>query len=205
MELQKRDNFTLQQRIDMEEDWRLQAKLLQGNVEAAVRIQHSREHHNSFYAVHQHAKFPEYEPPEDDYDDKEELNDDDPRLMSGIVSAAAALAAAQEVDPEKVARYEEAAIRARGRRDYEDIEKELELLGVLRYEIGTESQLGGSVFSESEYMSSSSCSEGVADPEDPETMLGVAHKVGVFGVRRESRLMYHARDASRQSQIVEVI
>lgn len=205
MELQKRDNFTLQQRIDMEEDWRLQAKLLQGNVEAAVRIQHSHQHHNSFCAVHHHTKFPEYEPPENDYDDKEELNEDDPRLMSGIVSAAAALAAAQEVDPEKVAVYEEAAIRARGRRAYDDIEKELELLGQLRYEMGIDSQLGESAFSDSEYVSSSSFSEGVADPEDPETVLGVAHKVGVFGVRRESRLMYHARDASRQSQIIEVV
>lgn len=118
--------------------------------------------------------------------------------MSGIISAAAALASAQEVDPEKIAKYEEAAIRARSRRDYEDIERELKLLGLLRYEIGTESQLG-SAFSEGEETSS----EGVVDPEDPETMLGVAHKVGVFGVRRESRLMYHARDGSRQT--VEVI
>ncbi|OAQ25938.1 hypothetical protein K457DRAFT_34828 [Linnemannia elongata AG-77] len=198
MELQKHDHYTLQQRIDMEEDWRLQAKLLQGNVEAAVRIQHSREHHNSLYAVHHHTTFPEYEPPEDDYDDKEELSENDPRLMSGIISAAAALASAQEVDPEKIAKYEEAAIRARSRRDYEDIERELKLLGLLRYEIGTESQLG-SAFSEGDETSS----EGVVDPEDPETMLGVAHKVGVFGVRRESRLMYHARDGSRQT--VEVI
>ncbi|KAK3823771.1 MAG: hypothetical protein JOS17DRAFT_793167 [Linnemannia elongata] len=198
MELQKHDHYTLQQRIDMEEDWRLQAKLLQGNVEAAVRIQHNREQHNSFYAVHHHTKFPEYEPPEDDYDDKEELSDNDPRLMSGIINAAAALSSAQEVDPEKVAKYEEAAIRARSRRDYEDIEKELELLGLLRYEIGAESQLG-SAFSEAEETSS----EGVVDPEDPEAMLGVAHKVGVFGVRRESRLMYHARDGSRQT--VEVV
>ncbi|KAF8948068.1 hypothetical protein BGZ47_006613 [Haplosporangium gracile] len=198
MELQKHDHFTLQQRIDMEEDWRLQAKLLQGNVEAAVRIQHSREQHNSFYAVHHHAKFPEYEPPEDDYDDKEELSDNDPRLMPRSITAAAALVSAQEVDPEKVAKYEETAIRARSRRDYEDIEKELKLLGLLRYEIGTESQFG-SAFSESEDTSS----EGVADPEDPETMLGVAHKVGVHGVRRESRLMYHARDACRQT--VEVV
>ncbi|KAF9541106.1 hypothetical protein EC957_003387 [Mortierella hygrophila] len=198
MELQKHDNYTLQQRIDMEEDWRLQAKLLQGNVEAAVRIQYSREQHNSFCAVHQHTKFPEYEPPEEDYDDKEEISDNGPRLMSSIISAAAALASAQGVDPEKVVKYEDAGIPASSRRDYDDIEKELELLGVLRYETGTESQLG-SAFSEGEETSS----EGVADPEDPETTLGVAHKVGVFGVRRESRLMYHVRDGPRQT--VEVV
>ncbi|KAF9935132.1 hypothetical protein FBU30_007511 [Linnemannia zychae] len=84
MELEKHDHYTLQERIQLEEDWRMKAKLTQGMSTSTTtpssspqkRQSHLNSHRQSeevsYHLIYQHGTFPEYEPPVAIYDDKEE-------------------------------------------------------------------------------------------------------------------------------------
>ncbi|KAG0371671.1 hypothetical protein BGX24_001351 [Mortierella sp. AD032] len=212
MELQKRDNYTLQQRIDLEEDWRMQAKLLQSNVTprqvknniTSKLVSPTRPRHpyyyyhqqqqqqqqqpepHSHYLVYHDGKFPEYEPAAhcSQYDLKEELPDSDSEDVLQTVYFSK-----QEVDEDEHETYQDGAVLERSRRELESLEHHLGFLGLQRFDLN--SSLYASEGDSLDY-------EEIAEPEYSDAVLGVAHKVGV----RESRLFYHVRDGPRQIEVI---
>ncbi|KAF9903183.1 hypothetical protein EC991_004091 [Linnemannia zychae] len=210
MELQKRDNYTLQQRIDLEEDWRMQAKLLQSNITPKLgqsgiptkRASPARPRHPYFYyhqqqqqqqqpqhpgyqLVYHSNKVPEYDPAAHctGYDLKEELPDSD------VIENAYFSKQEVDEDEDEDDTYVDAATMERGRKQLAALEQHLGFLGLQQFDLNTSDS-----FAEGENL----VYENLGDTEYSEAVLGVAHKVGV----RESRLFYHVRNSSRQIEVV---
>ncbi|KAF9089424.1 hypothetical protein BGX29_012052 [Mortierella sp. GBA35] len=158
MELQKRDHYTVQQRIDLEEDWRLKAKLLQANGACVgpASKRRSQPERASYYTVRvDEDGYPEYEPEKQEVDEDEDVY--------------------------------EAALMERGRLALEELEQQLGLYGLQRYDHSD----SGTTVADGEELHSKK----IVEPEEL-AVLSVAHKVGVVAYC-ESPLVYHTR-GSRQ-------
>ncbi|KAG0285732.1 hypothetical protein BGZ98_005343, partial [Dissophora globulifera] len=124
-ELQKRDNFTIQQRVDMEEDWRLKARLLRG----------VDEHQDRARPLQQKAPVQEYTPTHADfnkwYDLKQEVEDDAEVDLNDNIQA---FDLKEEIAQEEARKRRELEEQeAKKQRELEELEHELNILGIDRF------------------------------------------------------------------------
>ncbi|KAF9345930.1 hypothetical protein BGX26_002592 [Mortierella sp. AD094] len=142
-ELQKRDHITVQQRVDMEEDWRMQARLLRGQSESEDRARGVRRVHEQLVQrqIRQRgvggAIIPEYEPTHNDfnkwYDLKEEIDDDAvPDLMNDDVRGYDLKEEFEDEEEKKQRELEEK--EETKKRELEELEQELATLGLDRFD-----------------------------------------------------------------------
>ncbi|KAF8931603.1 hypothetical protein BGZ58_007542 [Dissophora ornata] len=144
-ELQKRDHFTIQQRVDMEEDWRMQARLLRSVGEHQDRARGVRRVHAQLLQRQQRQRaldcqgpaHQEYEPTHKDfnkwYDLKEEIEDDAavPDLNDNV--GGYDLKEEFENEDEKKMR-EMKELEEKKRQELAELEHELNILGIERFE-----------------------------------------------------------------------
>ncbi|KAG0220764.1 hypothetical protein BGX31_010610 [Mortierella sp. GBA43] len=138
MELQKRDHYTIQQRVDMEEDWRMQAKLLKSVSEQEARGVR-RVHAQLLQRQLQQRRaegFKEYEPTHQDFnkwfDLKEELDDSQvPDLNDDVRGFDLKEEFEYEDERKERETREEEDLK---KKELEELEHELNILGIDRFE-----------------------------------------------------------------------
>ncbi|KAI7821181.1 hypothetical protein BC939DRAFT_456016 [Gamsiella multidivaricata] len=132
-ELQKRDHFTIQERVDMEEDWRMQAKLMNRLGESQGRSSGARRVHAQLLQRQQRQvqERIEYEPTHEDfnkwYDLKEEIEDDEVPEMNQV----RVLDLKEEFEDEE---DRQKRIEQEKQQELEQLEHELNILGLDRFE-----------------------------------------------------------------------
>ncbi|KAF9911704.1 hypothetical protein BX616_010487 [Lobosporangium transversale] len=139
-ELQKRDHYTIQQRVDMEEDWRLKARLLQSASEHTDRAAGVRRIHEKLLArqrLQREQAIPEYEPTHKDFNRwfnlKEEI--DDALVPDLINDDVRGFDLKEEFEYEDEKREREQREREeKKRREIEELEHELDILGLERFD-----------------------------------------------------------------------
>ncbi|KAF9103146.1 hypothetical protein BGX27_010721 [Mortierella sp. AM989] len=133
-ELQKRDHITIQQRVDMEESWRMQARLRRGQGEQEERARGVRRVHEQL--LQRQKKQREYEPTHKDfnkwYDLKEEVDDDDIPDLNDDLRGYDLKEEFEDEEEKKQRELEEK--EAKKKKELEDLEQELELLGLDRFD-----------------------------------------------------------------------
>ncbi|KAG0020174.1 hypothetical protein BGZ80_004647 [Entomortierella chlamydospora] len=142
-ELQKRDHITVQQRVDMEEDWRMQARLLRSQSECEDRARGVRRVHDQLIQRQRRQRglggaiIPEYEPTHNDfnkwYDLKEEIDDDAvPDLMNDDVRGYDLKEEFEDEEEKKQRELEEK--EEMKKKELEELEQELTTLGLDRFD-----------------------------------------------------------------------
>ncbi|KAF9952173.1 hypothetical protein BGZ65_005451 [Modicella reniformis] len=139
MELQKRDHYTIQQRVDMEEDWRMQARLLRTVKDPEERARGVRHVQAQFLQRQQQQRaegFKEYEPTHEDFnkwfDLKEELDDNDVPDLNDDVRG---FDLKEEFEYEDERKEREAReLEERKKKELEELEHELNIMGLERFE-----------------------------------------------------------------------
>ncbi|KAF9353482.1 hypothetical protein BGX34_011536 [Mortierella sp. NVP85] len=137
IELQKRDHYTIQQRVDMEEDWRMQAKLLKSVTDQEERARGVRRVLLQRQLQQRRAEgFKEYEPTHQDfnkwYDLKEELDDNEVPDLNDDVRGFD-LKEEYEYEDERMER-EARETEERKKKELEELEHELNILGLDRFD-----------------------------------------------------------------------
>ncbi|KAI1297789.1 hypothetical protein EDD11_006922 [Mortierella claussenii] len=147
-ELQKRDHFTIQQRVDMEEDWRMQARLLRGVEECEERargVAHVQfqllQRQKQQYLQQQIHEMPreEYQPTHQDfnrwYDLKQEIDDDDDAVLDLLNDDVRGLDLKEEFEDEDEKLQRELLEKEETKRqELDELEHELNILGIDRFD-----------------------------------------------------------------------
>ncbi|KAF9187037.1 hypothetical protein BGZ49_004118, partial [Haplosporangium sp. Z 27] len=135
----KRDHITIQQRVDMEEDWRMQARLIRSQTKCEDRTRGVRRVHEQLLQrqrrqLDEVSAFPRYEPTHQDfnkwYDLKEEIDDNAVPDLNDDIRGFDLKEEFEDEEEKKQRELEE----KEEKKELEDLEQELTFLGLDRFD-----------------------------------------------------------------------